>query len=99
MQQTTATDRPTRGLKPPAQLLDERLQLAPASRDPLQLGHPRSVPAIWWRIRTATGGCRTLATGAAEPENRPSRRVRRSSPWTAAADQRERGKARAHQPT
>ncbi|MFE9644230.1 hypothetical protein ACFYO0_08850 [Streptomyces sp. NPDC006365] len=32
--------------KPLAQLLGERVQLAPASRDPPQLGHPRSLPAI-----------------------------------------------------
>ncbi|MEU1567003.1 hypothetical protein ABZ504_42665 [Streptomyces mirabilis] len=31
-----------------AQLLGEYVQLAPASRDPLQLGQPRSLPAIRW---------------------------------------------------
>ncbi|TJZ99313.1 hypothetical protein FCI23_46360 [Actinacidiphila oryziradicis] len=41
---------------------------------------------------------RPAEAGAAEPENRPGRPVRRSSPWTPAADQPEHPETRAHQP-
>ncbi len=71
------------------QLLSERVQFTPASRDPLQFLHPHALSALSRRTGPVTDRKSRMAGGAAEPDNASGRQVRRSSPWTPANDQHE----------
>lgn len=84
-------------LEPLGQLLDDCVQFTPASCDPLQLLHPRTLPRLpgvptWPRIVGAA-----WRPAQRNPAAGPDRHVRRSSPETPAGDQHE-YPARPHTP-